>query len=108
LLRILTNIEGFQRGVWLDTKGNIVTIDDQAFTETEISIPLVMFTMASKLGTWLDNAQPVRVTIGRKNNQTTVMKYDHLFLMVVLRGKTTADEFFSEARTILERKLSKI
>jgi CheY-like chemotaxis protein len=108
LLKILTNIEGFQRGVWLDTKGNILAIDGQAFTEKEILIPLLMFTLASRLGTRLGNAQPVRVTLGRKNNQTTIMKYDHLFLMVLLKGRTTADEFFTEARTILERQLSKV
>jgi len=108
LLRILTSIDGFQKGVWVDTQGNIFTIDDQAFTESEISIPLLMFTVASRLGDNLGNAQPVRVTLGKKNNQITVMKYDHLFLMVVLKGKTTADEFFSEARTILERKLSNV
>jgi len=108
LLRILTNIEGYQKGAWVDAQGKTLTIDDQTFTERESTIPLLMFTMASRLGKSLGNAQPLRVNLGHKSNQTTVMKYDHLYLMVVLRGRTTADEFFSEARTILERKLSTV
>jgi len=108
LLRILTNIGGFQRGTWIDTKGNALTIDDQTFTESETSIPLLMFTMASRLDKYLGNSQPLRVNLGYKNNQTTIMRYNHLFLMVALQGRTTADEFFSVARNILEKRLSKV
>jgi CheY-like chemotaxis protein len=107
LLRILSSIEGFQKGVWIDVQGN-VTIGDQSFTETETSIPMLMFSIASRLGKDLGNAQPLRVTLGHKNNQTAIMRYDHLFLMIFLQGKTTADEFFSAVRTGLERRLSKV
>jgi CheY-like chemotaxis protein len=107
LLRILSSIEGFQKGVWIDVQGN-VTIGDQSFTETETSIPMLMFSIASRLGKDLGNAQPLRVTLGHKNNQTAIMRYDYLFLMIFLQGKTTADEFFSSVRTGLERRLSKV
>ena len=107
LLRILSSIEGFQKGVWIDVQGN-VTIGDQSFTETETSIPMLMFSIASRLGKDLGNAQPLRVTLGHKNNQTAIMRYDYLFLMIFLQGKTTADEFFSAVRTGLERRLSKV
>jgi CheY-like chemotaxis protein len=108
LLRILTNIGGFQKGIWIDVKGNILTIDDQTFTESETSMPLLMFTMASRLDKYLGNSQPLRLNLGYKNIQTTIMRYNNLFLMVVLQGRTTADEFFSVARNILERRLSKV
>jgi CheY-like chemotaxis protein len=108
LLRILTNIGGFQKGIWIDTKGNILTIDDQTFTESETSMPLLMFTMASRLEKYLGNSQPLRLNLGYKNNQTTIMRYNNLFLMVVLQRRTTADEFFAVARNILERRLSKV
>ena len=108
LLRILTNIEGFQKGIWVDTKGNVLTIDDRAFTESETFIPLLMSTMASRLDRYLGNSQPVRMNLGHKNSQTTIMRYNNLFLMVVLQGRTTADEFFSVARNVLERRLSKV
>ena len=107
LLRILSSIEGFQKGVWIDVQGN-VTIGDQSFTETETSIPMLMFSIASRLGKDLGNAQPLRVTLGHKNNQIAIMRYDYLFLMIFLQGKTTADEFFSAVRTGLERRLSKV
>lgn len=107
LLRILSSIEGFQKGVWIDVQGNVI-IGDQSFTETEASIPMLMFSIASRLGKDLGNAQPLRVTLGNKNKQTAIMKYDHLFLMIFLQGKTTADEFFSVVRTSLERRLSKV
>ena len=71
-------------------------------------VSAVMFTLASRLGTRLENTQPLRVTLGQKNNQISVMKYGDLYLMVLLKGRTTADEFFSEARAILERKLSNV
>jgi len=106
LLRILTSIEGFEKGVWVDTKGNMVTNDSQTFTEREASIPLLMFTMASRLGKSLGNAQPLRINLGYKNKQTTIMKYNQLYLMVVLRDKNTADEFFAAARNILEKKIN--
>jgi len=108
LLRILTSIEGFQKGVWIDTKGNAVTNDSQTFTERETSIPLLMFTMASRLGKSLGNAQPLRINLGYKNKQTTIMKYNQLYLMVLLRDKNTADEFFAAARNILEKKLIRV
>ena len=108
LLRILSSIEGFQKGVWIDVKGNVLTTGDQSFTETETSIPMLMFSIASRLGKDLGNAQPLRVTLGHKNNQTAIMRYDYLFLMIFLQGKTTADEFFSAVRTGLERRLSKV
>jgi CheY-like chemotaxis protein len=108
LLRILTNIGGFQKGIWVDMKGNVLTIDDQTFTEGETWIPLLMFTMASRFDKDLGNAQLLRVNLGYKNNQTTIMRYNNLFLMVVLQERTTADEFFSIARNILERRLSKV
>lgn len=108
LLRILTSIEGFEKGAWVDTKGNAVTNDSQTFTERETSIPLLMFTMASRLGKTLGNAQPVRINLGYKNKQTTIMKYNQLYLMVVLRDKNTADEFFVAARNILEKKLIRV
>jgi CheY-like chemotaxis protein len=107
LLRILSSIDGFQKGIWVDAKGNVLTTDDQAFTETETSIPVLMFTMASRLSKNLGNTQSLRVTLGRKNSQIAIMKYDHLFLMIFLQGKTTADEFFLATRNILERRLSK-
>jgi CheY-like chemotaxis protein len=108
LLRILSSIDGFQKGIWVDTKGNVLTTDDQTFTETETSIPVLMFTMASRLSKSFGNAQSLRVTLGHKNSQIAVMKYNHLFLMIFLQGKTTADEFFLTARNILERRLSKV
>ena len=108
LLRILSSIEGFQKGIWVDEKGNVITTSDQSFTATETSIPVLMFTMASRMGKDLGNAQPLRVTLGHKNNQIALMKYNNLFLMIFLKGKTTADEYFSAVRTILERRLSKV
>jgi CheY-like chemotaxis protein len=108
LLRILSSIEGFQKGVWLDTQGNVLTIGDQSFTETETSIPMLMFSIASRLSKDLGNAQPLRVTLGNKNSQTAIMRYNQLFLMIFLQGKTTADEFFSAVRTSLERRLSQV
>ena len=108
LLRILSTIEGFQKGIWVDENGNVLTTSDQSFTETETSIPVLMFTMASRMGKDLGNAQPLRVTLGHKNNQTALMKYNNLFLMIFLKGKTTADEYFSAVLTILERRLSKV
>lgn len=107
LLRILSNIEGFQKGIWVDIKGNMVTIDDQPFTDSETSIPSLMFTVASRLERYFGNSPPLRINLGHKNDQTTVMRYNNLFLMVMLQGRTTADEFFSVARNILERRLSK-
>jgi CheY-like chemotaxis protein len=108
LLSILSSIEGFQKGIWIDAKGNVLTTGDQSFTEKEISIPVLMFTMASRMGKDLGDAQPLRVTLGYKNNQTVIMIYKHFYLMVFLKGKTTADEFFSAVRTILEKRLSKV
>jgi CheY-like chemotaxis protein len=108
LLRILSSIEGFQKGIWMDVKGNVLTTGDQSFTEAETSIPMIMFTIASRLGKDLGNAHPLRVTLGQKNNQKAIMRYNNLFLMIFLQGKTTADEFFSAVRTSLERRLSKV
>jgi CheY-like chemotaxis protein len=108
LLRILTNIEGFQKGIWVDTKGNTLTIDDRAFTESETVIPMLMNTMASRLDRSLGNSQPIRMNLGHKNNQTAIIRYNNLFLMVFLQGRTTADEFFSVARSVLERRLFKV
>jgi CheY-like chemotaxis protein len=108
LLRILASIEGFQKGVWIDTQGNVLTGGDQTFTEMETSIPLLMFTMAARLSKNLGNSQPLRVNLGHKNSQTTIIRYNNLFLMVVLKARTTADEFFSAARNILEKRLSQV
>jgi CheY-like chemotaxis protein len=108
LLRILSSNDGFQKGLWVDVKGNVLTTDDKEFTEAETSIPMLMFTMASRLSKSLGNAQSLRVTLGHKNNQIALMQYDHLFLMIFLQGKTTADEFFLATRNILERRLSKV
>ena len=108
LLRILSSIDGFQKGIWVDVKGNVLTTDDKEFTEAEASIPILMFTMASRLSKSLGNAQSLRVTLGHKNNQIAIMQYNHLFLMIFLQGKTTADEFFLATRNILERRLSKV
>ena len=108
LLRIISSIDGFQKGIWVDAKGNVLTNGDQAFTETETSIPLLMFTIASRLSKSLGNTQPLRITLGYKNNQTAIMKYNHLFLMVFLQEKTSADEFFAATRNIMERRLAKV
>ena len=105
LLRILASIEGFQKGIWVDAKGTVLTTDDQPFTERETAIPSLMFTMASRLGKTLGNAHPLRITLGYKNSQTTIMRYNQLYLMIVLQGRTTADEFFAAANIILERRL---
>jgi CheY-like chemotaxis protein len=107
LLKILTNIEGFQRGFWVDVKGNILTIDDQAFTESEILIPLLMFTIASRFGKILGDSPPLRINLGYKNDQRIILMYNHLFLTIVLRGRSTADEFYSAASNLFERKLFK-
>jgi CheY-like chemotaxis protein len=107
LLKLLSSIDGFQKGIWVDAKGNVITTNDQAFTETETSLPMLMFTMASRLSKSLENTQPLRVTLGHKNSTIALMKYNHLFLMIFLQGKTTADEFFLATRNILERRLSK-
>ena len=108
LLKILMSIEGFQKGVWIDTQGNVLTGGDQTFTESETSIPLLMFTMAARLSKNLGKLQPLRVNLGHKNSQTTIIRYNNLFLMAVLQGRTTADEFFSAARNILEKRLSEV
>ena len=108
LLRILSSIDGFQKGIWVDVKGNVLTTDDKEFTEAETSIPMLMFTIASRLSKSLGNAESLRVTLGHKNNQIAIMQYNHLFLMIFLQGKTTADEFFLATRNILERRLSKV
>jgi CheY-like chemotaxis protein len=107
LLRILASIEGFKKAIWVDTKGNVLTPDGKTFTERETLIPLLMFTIASRLSKSLGNSQPLRVTLGHTNSQTTIMRYNRLFLMVALQERTTADEFFAAARNILEKKLSK-
>lgn len=107
LLRILTNIEGFQKGFWVDAKGNMVTAEDQTFTERETSVPSLMFTMASRLGKILGGSQPLRINLGYKNEPRIILIYNHLFLMVFLRGRTTADEFYAAARNLLEKRLSK-
>jgi CheY-like chemotaxis protein len=107
LLKLLSSIDGFQKGIWVDAKGNVITTNDQAFTETETSLPMLMFTMASRLSKSLENTEPLRVTLGHKNSTIALMKYNHLFLMIFLQGKTTADEFFLATRNILERRLSK-
>ena len=108
LLRILSSNDGFQKGIWVDVKGNVLTTDDKEFTEAETSIPMLMFTIASRLSKSLGNAESLRVTLGHKNNQIAIMQYNHLFLMIFLQGKTTADEFFLATRNILERRLSKV
>jgi CheY-like chemotaxis protein len=108
LLKLLSSIDGFQKGIWVDVKGNVITTNDQTFTETETSLPILMFTMASRLGKSLKGKQSLRVTLGHKNNSIIIMKYNHLFLMIFLKGKITADEFFLATRNILERRLSKI
>ena len=108
LLKLLSKIDGFQKGIWVDLEGNVITTNDQTFTETEISLPILMFTMASRLGKHLEDNQSLRVTLGHKNNSIIIMKYNHLFLMIFLKGRTTADEFFLATRNILERRLSKI
>jgi len=107
LLRILTNNEGFQKGFWVDAKGNMLTIDDQSFTESETSLPLLMFTMASRVGKILGGSRPLRVNLGYKNEQRVILTFNNLLLMAMLRGRTTADEFYSAARNLLERRLSK-
>jgi hypothetical protein len=106
-LKILSNIEGFKKGFWVDTKGNMLAIDNQAFTEREISVPLLMFTIASRVGKILGGSQPLRINLGSKNDQRIILMYNHLFLMVVLRERTTADEFYVAARNLLEKRLFK-
>ena len=108
LLKLLSSIDDFQKGIWIDIKGNVITSNDQTFTETETSLPILMFTMASRLGKSLEGNQALRVTLGHKNYSISIMKYNHLFLMIFLKGKTTADEFFLATRNILERRLSKV
>ena len=107
-MKLLSSIDDFQKGIWIDIKGNVITSNDQTFTETETSLPILMFTMASRLGKSLEGNQALRVTLGHKNNSIIIMKYNHLFLMIFLKGKTTADEFFLATRNILERRLSKV
>jgi CheY-like chemotaxis protein len=107
LLRILKTIEGFQKGLWIDTKGTVLTNDDQEFTENETIMPLLMFTMASRVGKILGDSQPLRINLASRNDQRMIMMYNHLLLMIALQGKTSADEFYSATRNLLERKLSK-
>jgi hypothetical protein len=64
--------------------------------------------MASRLERYFGVSSPLRINFGHKNDQTTVMRYNNLFLMVMLRGRTTAGEFFSVAGNILERRLTKV
>lgn len=108
LLKMLTSIDGYEKGMWVDEKGKMLTIDYQDFTARDALIPLLMFTTAARLGRVLGNRQPLRIHLGHKNNRSMIMRYDHLFLMVILRERTTADEFYSAAKMILGRKLSKL
>lgn len=106
MLRILANIDGYQKGCWMDTKGNLVTLDGQSFSKQETAMPIVVFTTASRLGRYFNDLQPMRVKIGFKNNEAIIIRYNNLYLMVFLDERTTADEFFSIAGNILERRLS--
>jgi CheY-like chemotaxis protein len=107
VLRILTSIVGFRKGFWSDTKGYTLTIDDQTFTEEEMSIPLLMSTMASRLGKNFGGSQISRVNLGYKNSQRIIMMYKHFFLMIFLQERTSADEFYSVSQNILEGRLAK-
>ena len=107
VLRILNSIVGFHKGFWSDTKGNMITIDDQAFTEEEMSIPLLMSVMASRLGKILGDSPISRVNLGYKSSQRIIMMYKHFFLMIFLQERASADEFYSAAQNILERRLAK-
>jgi CheY-like chemotaxis protein len=107
ILRILTSVVGFRKGFWADSKGNMLTIDDQTFTEEELLVPLLMSTMTSRLGKNLGQSQVSRINLGYKNNQKIVMIYNHFFLMIFLLERTSADEFYASARNILERRLTK-
>ncbi|RLB04761.1 MAG: hypothetical protein DRG50_08345 [Deltaproteobacteria bacterium] len=108
VLRLLASIEGYKKGMWVDDKGRILAIDERGLAPTDTVIPLLMYTMATRLGKVLGNTLPLRVNLGYRNNQTIIMGYNHLFLMVVLRERTTADEFYYAARNVLERGLSKL
>lgn len=108
LLRIIATIEGFQKGMWVDVKGNVLTPEGHSFTQRDALIPELMFTFASRLETMFGNSQPLRITLGQKKDQTIIIRYDNLFLMIVLQEKTSADEFFASAQSILGRKLSKL
>lgn len=107
VLRLLTSIDGYAKGIWVDDKGRMLTIDDQDFNEEDALVPVLMFTLAARLGKALGDTHPLRVNLGYKNHQSIILRYDSLFLMVVLRERTMADEFYSAARNILERRLSK-
>lgn len=107
VLQVLTNIYGFEKGMWFDDKGKVFTLDDQVFTERDTAVPLLMFTTATRLGNVLGTSSPLRINLGYKNHQSIIMRYDHLFLMVLLRGRTTPDEFYNAARNILEKRLIK-
>ncbi|MBW2040262.1 MAG: response regulator [Deltaproteobacteria bacterium] len=107
VLRMLTSIDGYEKGICVDDKGRILTSDDHDFTEKDALVPLLMFTVGARLGKALGDTQPVRVNLGHKNNQSIIMRYNHLFLMVVLCERTAADEFYLAARNILERRLSR-
>jgi CheY-like chemotaxis protein len=106
-LKILSNIEGFQKGFWVDKKGNVLTIYGQAFSEKETSVPLLMFTIASRVGKILGGSQLLRINLAYKNDQRIILMYDHLFLMVVLRERTMADGFYAAARNLLGKRLFK-
>jgi len=107
LLKMLNSIDGYKRGMWVDNKGRMLTIDDQFFDTGDALIPLLTFTMATSLGNTIGNSQPLRINLVYKNAQSIIMKFDQLFLVVILQERTTADEFYSSARKILERRLSK-
>lgn len=107
VLRMLTTIEGFQKGFWTDAKKNILTINNQVFTDNEIGVPWLMSTLASRLGKILGNEQPVRINLGYKNSQIAILIYGYLILMVFLGGRITAEEFYLAARNILEKRLTK-
>lgn len=107
LLKMLASINGYEKGMWVNEKGRVLTINDQDFNEKDALIPSLLSTMAARLEKSVGNHQLLRINLGHKNNQSIIMRYNYLFLMVTLLNNTTADEFYSRARNILEQKPTK-
>ena len=104
VLRRLTHIDGYKGGVWVDEKGEIVATDIDDPAEKNVWIPLVLSTLAARLGRVMGDTSLHRIAVGSDRNQSMIMKHHDLLLMVALEEGTTADEFYASAKRILGRK----
>ncbi len=106
LLTILNSIDGFQKGIWIDTEGNVISSGNFVFNEKESFTPLLMQKIATRIGMKLANVSPLRINVGLKNAQLVIMLYGNLIFMAILQGRITASEFLAITKPIFEKHLS--